>query len=43
MVGWYHRLDEYEFGQALGFGVEQEAWCSAVYGRRKELDTIELN
>ena len=32
MVGWYHRLDEYEFGQALGFGVEQEAWHSVVHG-----------
>ena len=20
MVGWYHRLDEHEFGQALGLG-----------------------
>ena len=32
MVGWYHWLNEYEFGQALGFGVEHEAWHSAVHG-----------
>ena len=30
MVGWYHRLDEHEFGQALGLGNGQGglACCS---------------
>ena len=41
MVGWHHRLDEYEFGWTLGVGDGQGnlEYCSP-WGR-KELDTTE--
>ena len=32
MVGWYHRLDGYEFEQTLGDSEGQEAWHAAVHG-----------
>ena len=35
MVGWHHRLDGHEFEQALGDGVDREAWCAAVHGVAK--------
>ena len=31
MVGWHHRLEGHEFGQALGVGDGQEACLSAAY------------
>ena len=41
MVGWYHRLDGYEFEQALGDGEELESLtCCSQWGR-KESDTAE--
>ena len=33
MVGWYHRLNENEFEQALGVGDEQGSWHAAVHGQ----------
>ena len=41
MVGWHHRLNGHEFGQAPGAGVGQggPACCSSQV--RKESDTIE--
>ena len=41
MVGWYHRRDGHEFGQALGAGDGQGGLaCYSSWGR-KELDTTE--
>ena len=41
MVGWRHRLDGYEFDQALGVGNGQESLvCCSPWGH-KESDTIE--
>ena len=41
MVGWHHRLDGYEFEQALGVGVGQGSLvCCSPWGH-KELDTTE--
>ena len=35
MLGWHHRLDGHEFGQAPGVGDGQEAWHAAVCGIAK--------
>ena len=37
MVGWHHRLNGHDFGQALGVGEEQGslAWCSS-WGRKEQ-------
>ena len=35
MVGWHHWLDGHEFEQALGIGMDREAWCAAVHGVAK--------
>ena len=41
IVGWHHRLDGYEFGQALGDGGGQgNLGCGSPWGH-KELDTTE--
>ena len=41
MVGWHHRLDEYEFEQALGDGEGQGSLaCYSPWGH-KELHTTE--
>ena len=43
MVGWHHRLNGYEFEQALGVCNGQGGLtCCSPWGR-KELDTTELN
>ena len=31
MIGWHHRLDGHEFEQALGVGVDREAWHAVVH------------
>ena len=41
MVGWYHRLSEHEFEQALGVGDVQEGLVSCSPWGRKELDLTE--
>ena len=44
MVGWHHRLDGYEFEQALGDGEEQGSLASSSPWGHKKLDmTEELN
>ena len=35
MVRWPHQLNGLEFGQALGDGDGQEAWCATVHGVAK--------
>ena len=41
MVGWHHRLDGHEFGQALGVGDGQGSLaCCSPWGH-KESDTTE--
>ena len=35
MVEWYHRLDGYEFEQALEFLMDRETWRAAVHGVTK--------
>ena len=35
MVGWHHRLDEHEFEQALGVGMDRETWQAAFHGAAK--------
>ena len=41
MVGWHHRLNGYEFEQALKVGIGQGSLaCCSSWGR-KELDTTE--
>ena len=43
MVGWYHRLDGYEFEQALGVDDKQGGlMCCTPWGH-KEFDKTELN
>ena len=40
MVGWHHRLDGYEFEQALGVGDGQGSLvCCSPWGRRVGQDT----
>ena len=41
MVGWHHRLDGYEFEQALGVGDGQGSLARCSPWGRKELDTTE--
>ena len=45
MVGWHHRLSEYEFEQAAGVGDGQESLVCYSPGGHKELDMTasELN
>ena len=44
MVGWYHRLDEYEFEQALGVGDGQGSLaCRSPWGRKESDMTERLN
>ena len=35
MVGGHHQLDRHEFEQALGVGMDREAWCAVVRGVAK--------
>ena len=35
MVGWHHRLDGHESEQALGVGMDRDAWRAAVHGVAK--------
>ena len=35
MVGWHHGHDGHEFEQALGVGVDREAWHATVHGITK--------
>ena len=35
LVGWHHWLDGHESEQALGVGVDRDAWCAAVQGAAK--------
>ena len=39
MVGWHHQLDGHEFEETSGNSEGREAWCAAVHGVTKELDT----
>ena len=41
MVGWHHRLEGHEFGQALGVGNGQGSLASSSPWGRKELDMTE--
>ena len=41
MVGWHHRLDGYEFEQALGIGDGQESLACCSVWDHKESDTTE--
>ena len=41
MVGWPHQLNEREFDQTPERMKDKEAWCAAVHGGHKELDTTE--
>ena len=31
MLGWHHQFNGHEFEQALGVGMDREAWCAAVH------------
>ena len=35
MVGWHHRLNGHEFGQAPGVGDGQEGWCVQSMGSQR--------
>ena len=37
MVGWHHQHDGHESEQALGVGMDREAWRAAVCGVTKSL------
>ena len=41
MVGWHHRLDGYEFEQALGIGDGQGSLACCSVWDHKESDTTE--
>ena len=41
MVGWHHRLDGHEFGQAPGVGDGQGGLARCSPWGREELDTAE--
>ena len=41
MVGWHHRLNGYEFEQALGGGEEQRSLACCSRWGHKELDSTE--
>ena len=44
MVGWHHRLDEHEFGQALGVGDGQgNLMCCSPWGHKESDMTEQLN
>ena len=44
MVGWHHRLDAYEFEQALGVGDGQgRLMCCTPWGRKESDITEQLN
>ena len=44
MVGWHHRLDEHEFGQALGVGDGQGSlMCCSPWGHEESDMTEQLN
>ena len=44
MVGWYHRLDGYEFEQALGDGEGQGSLaCCSPWGHKESDMTEQLN
>ena len=35
MVGWYHRLDEHEFGELRELVMDMEVWSAEVCGVAK--------
>ena len=35
MVTWHHRLNQHEFEQTLGVGIDREAWRALVHGVTK--------
>ena len=44
MVGWHHRLNEYEFEQVLGVGNGQgDLACSSAWGCKESDITEQLN
>ena len=44
VVGWHHRLDGYEFEQALGDGEEQRSLaCCSQWGHKESDMTEQLN
>ena len=44
MVGWYHRLNGYEFEQALGVGDGQGSLaCCSPWGHKESDTTEQLN
>ena len=44
MVGWYHRLDEHEFGQAPGYGEGQGSLaCCSLWSHKESDITEQLN
>ena len=43
MVKWHHWLNGYEFEQALGVGMDREAWRATVYGVAESDMTDRLN
>ena len=44
MVGWHHKLDEYKFEQAQGYGEGQGSLaCCSPWGRKESDTTEQLN